>query len=75
MPRQQKPLQVNEYLAVGGAVNTAQLSTEGALQLPQERVGQSRDAFQTEDMATGKVLWSVAPLPSAELLEADFTLQ
>ena len=74
-PQQQQLLQVTKNLTMGGAVNTAQLSTERALQLPQERVGQSRDAFQTEYMATGKVLWSAFPLLSVELLEADFTLQ
>lgn len=72
---EQQLLQVTKNLAVGGAVNAAQLPTERALQLPQERVGQGRDAFQTEYMATGKVLWSALPLLSAELLEADFTLQ
>ena len=74
-PMEQQLLQVTKNLAVGGAVNAAQLPTERALQLPQERVGQGRDAFQTEYMATGKVLWSALPLLSAELLEADFTLQ
>lgn len=75
MPRQQKVLQVNEYLAVGGAVSAAQLPAEGALQLPEERVGQSCDAFQAEDMAAGKVLWPAVPPARVELLKADFTLQ
>lgn len=57
---------------MGGGVHTAQLPAERALQLPQERVGQGRDAFQAEYMATGEVL---RPLLRAELLEADFTLQ
>ena len=73
---QQQLLQVAEGLAVGGAVNIAQLSTKWALQLLQYRVGQSTDAVQAEHMAAGKVLGSALTLPCwSEHLKANLALQ
>lgn len=60
---------------MGGAVCAAQLSAERALQLPEVRVGQSRDAFQTENVSAGEVLRPAPPLLGVKHLEADFTFQ
>ena len=70
----QQLLQVGENQAVGGVVQATQLSTKGALQLPEKRVGQGCNTFLTQDVTTQKVLGSDSAV-FGELSEADLTLQ